>query len=323
MKDFNKETIGGLCIIALLIIVVIIIVANKFSNEMPKKDKTGGIKIELEPIISNEEDDIDIDVEQPSINNEVVDISAVVPELNVEHNRQGEKYVKSTLWQVKDTDEQMAELYSYWNDYKLDAVSDLINLERVRALTDSLEDTDGYYYYGDVNNKNIPNGKGLAIYAHNTYYFGDWKDGDREGNGMWLRVFPDEPGTVGSFTGVLEHQYSGEWKNDLPYGNGQEHYTYEPSLISDDLSVNNAIGQFKNGYYDGEMLLMIMEQDGNTHDWIGVANNGEFKPYENISNDQGRLPALKIGPNSKDDQQEYYYMTTDERKGWGISTLMK
>ena len=51
------------------------------------------------------------------------------------------KYVPKKLVSIKNTDAQMAELFGYWNDSRLEAVYDLINLERVRNLTRDLERT--------------------------------------------------------------------------------------------------------------------------------------------------------------------------------------
>ena len=34
--------------------------------------------------------------------------------------------------------------------------------------------------------------------------------------------------------GVIEHSYSGEWSRDLPNGQGQEHFSYDYSVLKEE-----------------------------------------------------------------------------------------
>ena len=174
---------------------------------------------------------------------------------------------------------QLPELYACWDAYELDAVTDLIQLERVRKISATLKDSDNYYYYGESDRSGNPDGKGLAVYADDTYYFGEWKSGKRAGEGMWVRVFVDEPGTVNGITGVTWHQYSGQWSDDYPNGQGQENIRYDADSTDagyEDFAIQNAIGGFKNGMYNGEMYIMTNIGGGSTIDWYGTAKEGVF-----------------------------------------------
>ncbi len=190
---------------------------------------------------------------------------------------------------------QMPELYKYWDEYNLEAVSDLINLDRVRKITDSLKGTNDYYYYGGGNSDGLPEGKGLAIYADNTYYFGEWHDGLRHGTGMWLRIYPDSPGTVNGVKGVTWHQYSGQWMGDYPNGEGQEHISYAEDAKVPVYAIHNAIGCFANGYYIGNMYIMSDNGDGSTTDWYASAKDGVFEYLSEKINVSGKKPIWKAG----------------------------
>lgn len=238
------------------------------------------------------------------------------------------KYSKKKLLAIKNKDAQMAELFGYWEDSRLEAVYDLINLDRVRNLTKDLAGTDGYYYYGEVNDNNIPEGKGLAIYADDTYYFGTWKAGLRDGNGMLLQIFPDNEATVGKYKAVKEHFYTGEFKNDLPNGTGQENYVYNTEMIDSDDYILDVIGSFKNGYYDSELIIYTVDKKGKSYEWRAEADEGTFILCEQgkIST-TGKKPVWEKGKDNNHSTDEsdsgYYWMKDSDNLNWGVWGLMK
>ena len=218
--------------------------------------------------------------------------------------------------------EQLEEIYYYWNEYKLDAVDDLIRLPRVRtAFTNELTGTNGFYYYGTLNSDGLPSGSGIAVYENNAYYCGEWKNGKRHGKGMWLQIYPDKPTILNGIAGVTEHSYNGEWQNDLPNGEGQEHISYDLEVMESDEAITNVIGNFKDGYYDSDLYIMLMDENGKTTDWEAVAKKGTFTYYHDRYNAKQKLPVwLKMQDKEED---EYYWISEEENVNWGIFGLKK
>ena len=64
-------------------------------------------------------------------------------------------------------------------------------------------------YDGEVNNQDLPHGKGKCIFEDGLLYEGSWVNGKREGKGKMTLPNHD--------------YYEGEWKNDAPNGKGK-HY---------------------------------------------------------------------------------------------------
>lgn len=218
--------------------------------------------------------------------------------------------------------EQLEELYYYWNDYQLEAVDDLIRLPRVRtAFTNELTGTNSFYYYGSLNANGLPEGSGVAVYENNAYYCGEWKNGKRHGNGMWLQIYPDKTATLNGIAGVTEHSYNGQWQNDYPNGEGQEHISYDYEVMEGDEVITNVIGNFKDGYYDGELYIMTVDEEEST-DWEAVAQKGAFVYYHKRYNASGKLPVWeRMKPVEGED--EFFWLDESENSNWGIFGLKK
>ena len=218
---------------------------------------------------------------------------------------------------------QMPELYGYWDAYQLEAVSDIIKLERMRAITDSLKDSNDFYYYGGEDSTGRPEGKGLAIYANNTYYFGEWKAGQRSGNGMWIRIFPDEPGVVNGVDGVTWHQYSGQWNADYPNGEGQENITYA-GPCDEEYAIRNVIGGFNNGFYQGDEYIMTDDGKGSYTDWYGKAKNGVFEYIGSKTGYNGKRAIWKAGDGfDTGEEDDCRWIIPADNADFGIAGLKK
>lgn len=329
-KQDKIIAIAGVTLIIILAIVAVILLANDNTynrgmvNVAPKTE-TVDIKEDNTNIIVESDEGISSDVTENMVESTTVNVNK-----NEKNGQQlPEKYSKSTIKKVITGDSQLAELAGYWEEYKMDAVGDLIRLERIRAYTNDLKDSKQFYYYGETDETKSPNGRGLAIYADNTYYYGDWKKGLRDGNGMWLRIYPDEPGVEGKYTDILEHQYNGEFKNDLPNGEGQEHYTYgneEFDYYNSEI-IMNVIGNFKNGYYDGDIYLMTRVHGKAYYDWHATAKSGVFQVcLNNVVSSNNKKPVwIEGGENNGDNDGDdgYYWMSEEHNKNFGIYGLKK
>ena len=178
----------------------------------------------------------------------------------------------------------LSEMLPYFADNNLEAVWDLAHLKRYVKLSAGLKGTDSYYYMGDVDENGVPNGRGLAIYEDNTYYYGSWAHGVRSGDGRWYRFYIDEIGKQTTKKVYQAHSYSGEWSNDLPNGEGAEHYDVDYSQLAvRERVIANVIGNFSNGLYDGEMYANTIDYTGGVEEWNAVAKQGVFELWRDMS----------------------------------------
>ncbi len=214
-----------------------------------------------------------------------------------------------------DIQAQLKELYTYWSDDNTAAVRDLAHLERFEAMSYQLSGTNDFYYYGDTNSDGKPNGTGVAVYGDDQYYFGQWSDGSRSGNGTWISFYPKYSQYV-----VTEHMYSGQWNNDLPNGQGQEHYDYAYDLMNEaDYYLQNAIGEFVNGLYNGEMYIITVNKDEKTIEWTGTCKEGSWEQvlYSTVDKN-GRAPYLS----QREDSDRHLYMTMEGAVNNGVRGII-
>ncbi len=210
--------------------------------------------------------------------------------------------------------DQLKEMHTYWSDGNMAAVRDLAHLERFEAMSLQLSGSSDFYYYGDKDSTGQPDGTGLAVYADDQYYFGQWSGGKRSGEGTWICFYPSYSDNV-----VLEHLYTGGWSEDLPDGQGQEHADYNfDKLDSHEIYIQNAIGGFSKGLYDGEMYIITVDPDEDTTEWVGTCEKGSFEqiPYAAIDNN-GLLPFL----NEREDTENHIYLSTKGNKNIGIKGI--
>ncbi len=224
--------------------------------------------------------------------------------------------LKDVYKKVKyDRDAQMNEMFEYWKNGNQEAVRDLAHLERFEAMSYSLKDTDDFYYVGDVDSEGRPNGLGLSVYADSQYYFGNFADGVRSGNGTWISFYPGYSTYV-----VKEHMYTGEWSDDLPNGQGQEHYDYASEYMNkEDIYIQNAIGGFSNGLYNGDMYIITVDKAGNTVEWEGICDHGDWELVTGANKDKrGNIPVLS----GRENKENHVYMVPEKAKNNGITGII-
>ena len=213
----------------------------------------------------------------------------------------------------------MKEMSDWWDASQVSAMYDLSALRRYRKLSYSLKGTNQYYYYGDTDSEGKPHGKGCAMYADDTYYFGDFVHGRREGTGYWLRFYYDTK-MEGARNGIYTmHSYAGGWKNDLPDGDGQEHFDVDVSKIpEEEVIFQNIIGKFHAGLYDGEMFANSINSKGDVSEWDGEAENGVFMLQDSLPA-SGNYPVWK----NRADETRILRIEKGKNKNCGISELIK
>lgn len=211
------------------------------------------------------------------------------------------------------------EAFPYFVDNKQDAIWDLAHLKRYVKLSEELKDTNQYYYKGEVNSSGKPNGKGLAIYEDNSYYYGDWSNGVRSGGGTWFRFYINEKSARNAMGKYTAHSYSGEWANDLPNGQGAEHFDVDNSkLEGSERIVQNVVGNFTDGLYDGEMFANTVDHKKGVQEWDGIVTNGVFSLWRDMS----AIGECSVWRN-KDDHNLCLDIDKSENKNQGMRELLK
>ncbi len=214
-------------------------------------------------------------------------------------------------------DEQLAEMMSYWEDGNQKALDDLANLDRFKAMSWDLRGSKDFYYYGERNADGKPHGKGIAVYADNQYYYGDWENGLRSGSGRFMHyhIHGDE-NTTDLYT---YHQYTGYWKGDLPEGEGSEHYEYRTELLKENVGYNtNLIGSYSKGLVHGEFYMTNIYADGNMKEWYAEGENGSWIYQSENADSVGRRPVQVEDRNP----ENYIWMLPKDNKNIGVSCLI-
>lgn len=218
----------------------------------------------------------------------------------------------------KSNEQMLLEMAAYWEQDNMAAVEDLAMLAWYMKMSASIADEDTFYYYGERNDQGQPQGKGIACYTDNAYYYGEWEGGRRSGQGEWVRYYVYYDDDTDSDRAYRLHMYMGEWANDMPNGEGQEHYELDMAKASrKERYIQNVIGTFRNGLYSGEMYLTTLNWDGNQEEWNGVADSGIWSPYGAATNAK-EVPVCR----DVDDDNNYMWISVRDNKEQGIGELL-
>lgn len=218
----------------------------------------------------------------------------------------------------KTNEEMLLEMAGYWEQSNLEAVEELAHLAWFMKMSASIVDENTFYYYGERNSSGQPEGTGIACYADNSYYYGQWAGGKREGQGEWVRYYVYYDDDLTSDRAYTMHMYIGEWANDMPNGDGQEHYELDMSQAAkNERYLQNVIGTFQDGLYSGEMYLTTLSVDGNQEEWNGFAEEGIWSPYGAATNKK-EIPICQ----DVDDDNNYLWIAVKSNKDRGIDELI-
>ena len=253
-----------------------------------------------------------------------IDESGTIEEENVESAADDNAFAvhgmpmetgKKDYTKVKfDTKSNLKEMESYFEANHNDAIRDLAYLDRFIAMSYSLNFTgEDCYYYGDVDSEGRPDGKGIAVYSDNRYYYGDFVHGKRNGAGKWVHFHIHDASD--NTDKLIYHEYQGGFKNDKPNGEGQDHYEYRLELLSPNKNyVTNYIGSYKDGLIDGDIYCTSTDKDGTYLDWEGKAHNGSFE-YISESRDNLKRGPVMINRENPDD---YMWISDKDNKNIGV-----
>lgn len=235
--------------------------------------------------------------------------------------------MKATVVDIEDESDEaytkefiLKEAYPHFEANNQDAIWDLAHLKRYVKLSRGLLGTGEYYYQGDVDSDGNPHGTGLAIYERNSYYFGEWSHGKRSGKGTWFRFYIGQKNKQNAMGAYVSHSYSGEWKDDLPNGEGAEHYEVDISKLEKTrkLMIQNVVGNFTDGLYDGNLFANTIDYTGTVQEWDGIAKNGMFTLWRDMS----AIGECSVWRN-KDDHDWCLDINKSENKNQGLRELLK
>lgn len=276
----------------------------------PEKDAVEDADVSEEP---EEETKPEEEPEEPEKEEEIEPVSADSDKTAIVVDVEDENDVSYTKEYILD------EALPYFADNNQDAIWDLAHLKRYVKLSAQLENTNQYYYNGDVDSDGKPHGKGLAIYENNSYYYGDWVNGIRSGEGTWFRFYIGKKNKTNAMGKYIAHSYSGLWADDLPNGQGAEHYDVDISKLKvRERILQNVVGNFTGGLYDGDMYANTVDYTGNVEEWSGIVSKGVFTLWRDMS---------AIGECSvwrkNDDHSLCMDIDKSENKNQGIRELLK
>lgn len=297
-----------------------ILESSRAETETQSESRTDAAA-ETETAAREEASAIEQESEEASVENEIP--SGKTKEKPAERNAAGARTISgndpfAAAEGVNKTNEEMLmEMSAYWEQDNMTAVSDLAHLAWFMKMSDSIKDENTFYYYGERNAAGQPEGKGIACYEDNAYYYGDWAAGKRSGIGEWVRYYVYYDDDTSSDRAYNLHMYMGEWANDMPNGEGQEHYDLDMSKAAkQERYLQNVIGTFRDGLYSGEMYLTTLNWDGNQEEWNGFAEEGIWSPY-------GAATSWKEVPvcQDVDDDDNFLWIAVKNNRDRGIAEL--
>lgn len=218
-------------------------------------------------------------------------------------------------------EQMLSGLMTYWADSNMESVDYLVRMGKYRYLSQMLNGSEDYFYVGEENADGEPNGTGLAVYANNAYYYGGFENGERSGNGFWYQIFVKDGAYSKANNGIIGHSYNGEWANDLPNGEGQEHLDIDVAYLKDRV-ITNVKTTFVDGYYNGEIVATSLETSEGMINWTGEARYGKMVVIDGefVENKSGEQEIRVL--ENVDDENNYYWMLLGENCGQGITGLI-
>ena len=166
-------------------------------------------------------------------------------------------------------DEVMSKVFAAFEAGNMDDVKDVLRSEEVKDLADEIVSEDTSFYYGAKDDNGNRNGKGVALYMDGYYYYGNFENNVRSGEGTWMRAVYAESSAIGSYI------FKGNWENDKPNGKGEATSNFYKDKISASEMVKQVItGEYTDGLENGSMSLSGATKGGAAVQYTYKAENG-------------------------------------------------
>jgi hypothetical protein len=323
-KDFDEEKAKIIVRVVPFVLIVLILFLTLLISTRKEKDKDADNQSLQESIMEyadsnkpetdrKQEENKEAAEEQTEAAEEAEEAAAAASPYQAIMQETKTDYSKITF----DKEAQLKEMYAYWSDSNQEALDDLANLDRFKAMSYSLKDTEDFYYYGEKNAAGEPEGTGIAVYADNQYYYGGWKNGMRSGSGTWLHYhIHDTENQTDIYT---FHQYTGSWVNDLPDGEGSEHYDFAAeNLKANNRYYSNLIGSYQKGLVNGDFYITTIDTRDKLEEWNAVGEKGSWK-YQNSNKDAKGNRTIMVDISNPDN---YIWMKPGDNQNIGVPCLL-
>jgi tetratricopeptide (TPR) repeat protein len=226
-----------------------------------------------------------------------------------------EKAVK--LKGVKDERKKtLATLYKAFEDFEPEQVLSIVD----SSFFQEHMVTETPIYYKTVEGE-IATGVGMIIYDNNSIYFGEIKNNDMVGKGIYFM-------RTRTKQGVGYYFYEGEWYNGLPNGEGK---TEEVNQLVNDVkkaytSKIITVGGYHKGLENDEMTKYFYEDGKKTGTVSYTAHNGI--PYPFTDSEGQMIPSKEedtyaIGLIYKGDKETDQYYRIALKTIWGVKPFIE
>ena len=191
----------------------------------------------------------------------------------------------------------MLTVFDYMSAEDYDAMLDVDGSEEADAVRDILiaHDKTSYIYIPDDDGTHTGTGVGIYLWGDDSYYFyyGDFTDGSREGNGCIFKTF--------LYWGTTTYVFTGEWKKDTPNGYGN---VYTKNDLNG--TIKNYYGELINGLWNGHINCTLTQAY-----WMN--GRGEDEEW-NLS-----FNAVNGIPTEISDKNGYYSVTRQSNGDYSLS----
>lgn len=165
--------------------------------------------------------------------------------------------------------EILSKVFTAFEAGDLDDVKELLRTEEIKSFTDEIVSEDVSYYYGSKDADGNRQGKGIAMYINGYFYYGDFENNVRSGEGTWMRAVYADSSAIGSFI------FKGQWADDKPNGSGEATSNFYKDKISANEMVKQIIkGEYKDGLENGSMNLSGATKGGASVNYTYKSEDG-------------------------------------------------
>lgn len=226
---------------------------------------------------NGDEDNMILTLQTGYINTDDIDMKIKVDNIEIERARiQAEEEARlaeeaERIALEESHNDKLSKLIELFSAEKpdLDAIKEMIRTEEFVDMVDEVIGNNNSFYYGDRDENGRRSGKGIAVYENGYYYYGDYADDMRNGEGIYIRAVYSESSSIGSYI------FEGTFANDKPNGKGTATANYYKDKISSAGLVKQVItGEYVDGLENGTMNLTGTSKAGASVKYTYKVENG-------------------------------------------------